>query len=149
MKLRSFQLSDIHSVQAIWKQNASREREAETLIVLSRQLAYDRDLVLVAEIEGQVVGAIVGTMEKNVGFFYCLAVHPAFQGRGVGRQLTTMLEDRFRSKGVTEIQAVIDEGTEKLCPFYTHMGYQGVPSSRLVENNWLFNLQESLHPILS
>ncbi|SFS30192.1 GNAT family N-acetyltransferase [Marininema halotolerans] len=147
MKLRSFQLSDVHAVQAIWKQTASREREEETLKVLSRQVADDRDLVLVAEIEGQVVGAIVGTMEKNVGFLYCLAVNPLFQGRGVGRRLTTMLEDRFRNKGVTRTQAVIDEGTEKLYPFYTHLGYQGVPSSFLVEKNWLFNVQENLKPI--
>ncbi|PTX60742.1 putative N-acetyltransferase YhbS [Melghirimyces profundicolus] len=134
MMLRSFQLSDIHAVTSIWQLTASMEKEQETLKVLSKQLAYDRDLVLVAEIDDRVVGAIVGTMEKDTGYFYCLAVHPEYQGRGVGRSLAEMLEDRFRSKGVRQIQVMVDEGTEKLYPFYQHLGYQGIRSSQSEKN---------------
>ncbi|MFC4077676.1 GNAT family N-acetyltransferase [Salinithrix halophila] len=140
MHLRSFQLSDVHAVTSIWKMTASREKEEETLQVLSRQLVCDRDLVLVAEDEGRVVGAIMGTIDKDTGFLYCLAVHPAYQGKGVARGLTQLLENRLRDKGVNRTQAVIDEGTEKLYPFYTHLGYQGIRSSVLGEN-WIFNLK--------
>ncbi|GGA50727.1 hypothetical protein GCM10007416_24900 [Kroppenstedtia guangzhouensis] len=144
MNLRSFQLSDIHAVMSIWQLTASRQREQETLKILSKQLACDRDLVVVAESEGRVVGAIVGTMEKDTGFFYCLAVHPEFQGCGVGRQLAELLEKRFYSKGVRRIQVMVDEGTEKLYPFYHHLGYQGTRQSSILEKKWLYNLQDAL-----
>src|SRR5690606_1371855 len=112
MLLRSFQLSDVHDVSRIWQLTASRETERATLQELSKQLARDRDLVPVAEVDGRVVGAIVGTMDRSTGFFYCLAVHPDYQGRGIGRSLVASLEERFRQKGVKRIWITIDEGTK-------------------------------------
>ncbi|OYD07002.1 GNAT family N-acetyltransferase [Paludifilum halophilum] len=143
MNLRSFQLSDVHAVTSIWRLTASRAVERETLKVLSKQLACDRDLVLVAEIDDRVVGAIVGTMEEDTGYFYCLAVHPDYQGCGVGRELTSLLEERFHSKGVHRIEVMVDGGTEKLVPFYNHLGYRETRSS-VLEKNWMFRLQDNL-----
>jgi [ribosomal protein S18]-alanine N-acetyltransferase len=132
MQLRSFQLSDIHDVSQIWKMTASGERERETLRVLSEQLAMDRDLVLVAEDAGQrVIGAIVGTMDGDTGFFYCLAVHPDYQSRTIGTQLVNELEKRFLQKKVKRIWITVDQGTEKLLPFYQHLGYHNSCSTRL------------------
>ena len=116
MLLRSFQLSDVHDVSRIWQLTASRDSERETLQELAKQLARDRDLVLVAEVDGRIVGAIVGTMDGSTGFFYCLAVHPDYQGRGIGRRLVSTLEERFRQKGAKRIWITIDEGTRKLLP---------------------------------
>lgn len=131
MLLRSFQLSDVHDVSRIWQLTASRESERETLQELSKQLARDRDLVLVAEEDGRIVGAIVGTMDRSTGFFYCLAVHPDYQGRGIGRRLVASLEERFRQKGVKRIWITIDEGTRKLLPFYLHLGYTNICDTTL------------------
>ncbi len=131
MLLRSFQLSDVHDVSRIWQLTASRETERATLQELSKQLAQDRDLVPVAEVDGRVVGAIVGTMDRSTGFFYCLAVHPDYQGRGIGRSLVASLEERFRQKGVKRIWITIDEGTKKLLPFYLHLGYSNICNTTL------------------
>ncbi|GAA5347108.1 putative N-acetyltransferase YhbS [Planifilum fimeticola] len=131
MLLRSFQLSDVHDVSRIWQLTASRDSEWETLQELSKQLARDRDLVLVAEVDGRIVGAIVGTMDRSTGFFYCLAVHPDYQGRGIGRRLVASLEERFRQKGVKRIWITIDEGTRKLLPFYLHLGYANICDTTL------------------
>lgn len=132
MQLRSFQLSDIHDVTQIWKMTASHERERETLRVLSKQIAVDRDLVIVAEsFDKRVIGAIVGTMDGDTGFFYCLAVHPDYQSQGVGTRLVEALESRFWKKGVKRIWITVDEGTKKLLSFYRHLGYYNVCSTRL------------------
>lgn len=143
MNLRSFQLSDVHAVTSIWKMTASKKREEQTLQVLAKQLAYDRDLVLVAEEDGLVVGAIVGTIEKGTGYYYCLAVHPMFQGMGIGRKLTALLEERFHSKGVRQVQVMVDEGTEKLAPFFRHLGYRQASAS-LLKKNWVFQLKDAM-----
>lgn len=132
MQLRSFQLSDVHDVTQIWKMTASHERERETLHVLSDQLAVDRDLVIVAEsYDKKVIGAIVGTMDGDTGFFYCLAVHPKYQSQGVGTRLVEALESRFWKKGVKRIWITVDDGTKKLLSFYRHLGYYNSCSTRL------------------
>ncbi|WP_124726523.1 GNAT family N-acetyltransferase [Staphylospora marina] len=132
MRLRSFQLSDVHSVIQIWQMTANHEQEKETLRVLSEQLGRDRDLVIVAENgDGRVVGAIVGTMDGSTGFFYCLAVHPDYQRKKVGTMLVKALEARFVRKGVKRIWITVDKGTEKLLPFYQYLGYTNTCSTRL------------------
>ncbi|RAL24339.1 GNAT family N-acetyltransferase [Thermoflavimicrobium daqui] len=124
MRLRSFQLSDIIAVQQIWAMTASHKKERETLRVLSDQLARDRDLVIVAEADhGEVVGAIVGTMDGQSGFFYCLAVHPDYRNQKIGTALVNALYARFQRKGVKRIYITVDEGTENLAPFYQHLGF--------------------------
>ncbi|TCS92806.1 GNAT family N-acetyltransferase [Hazenella coriacea] len=147
MRLRSFQLSDVHDVSQIWQMTASQEREKETLKVLAEQLGYDRDLVIVAEApNGQVIGAIVGTIDGNSGFYYCLAVHPDYQKKTVGTQLVDALEQRFVQKGVKRIWIAVDEGTEKLLPFYRHLGYTNSCSTRL-EKDLLFSTNKHRHKI--
>ncbi|SHF17657.1 Predicted N-acetyltransferase YhbS [Seinonella peptonophila] len=132
MQLRSFQLTDVHDVTQIWKKTATHRKEQETLQVLYQQLAYDRDLVIVAEApHGEVVGAIVGTMDGSTGFFYCLAVHPNYQNQQVGTMLVNALEERFRRKGVKRIWITVDQGTEKLLSFYCHLGFVNSCSTRL------------------
>ncbi|MFC7440730.1 GNAT family N-acetyltransferase [Laceyella putida] len=132
MRLRSFQLADAHDVSQIWQMTASHEQEKETLQVLAEQLGFDRDLVIVAEApDKRVVGAIVGTMDGHTGFFYCLAVHPEYQKRKVGTMLVRELEQRFLQKGVKRIWITVDEGTEKLFPFYQYLGYTNSCSTRL------------------
>lgn len=140
MRLRSFQLSDVHDVSQIWCLTASHEKEKETLKVLSEQLAVDRDLVVVAEADGRVIGAIVGTMDGSTGFFYCLAVHPDYQKQKVGTKLVKALERRFIRKGVKRIWITVDQGTKKLLPFYQHLGYTNTCSTRLEKE--LFSLTE-------
>src|SRR5690606_11186128 len=98
-RIRSFKLSDHRDVMKIWSRTATKEREAKTLQMLVQQLACDRDLVVVAEEDGEVVGAIMGTKDGSRGYFYCLAVNPDFQSRGIGRQLVEELERRFYQKG--------------------------------------------------
>ncbi|TCW36172.1 GNAT family N-acetyltransferase [Laceyella sacchari] len=140
MRLRSFQLADAHDVSQIWQMTASHEQEKDTLQVLTEQLGYDRDLVIVAEApNGRVVGAIVGTIDGHTGFFYCLAVHPDYQKRKVGTMLVRELEQRFLQKGVKRIWITVDEGTEKLFPFYQHLGYTNGCSTRLEKELYAFS----------
>lgn len=143
MQLRSFQLSDVHDVSNIWKMTADHERERETLRILSNQLAVDRDLVIVAENdEKRVVGAIVGTMDGDTGFFYCLAVHPDYQNQKIGTRLVTALEQRFLQKRVKRIWITVDPGTEKLLSFYKHLGYHNSCPTRLEKELLDFTIEK-------
>ncbi|WP_054950568.1 GNAT family N-acetyltransferase [Numidum massiliense] len=147
VNIRSFKLSDYRDVIEIWSQTATEEREAQTLNTLANQLAHDRDLVLVAEHNSEVVGAIMGTKDGSRGFFYCLAVNPAYQNQGIGRQLVAALEARFYQKGAKKLLIMVDDGTKKLMEFYHNLGFQCTCSSAL-EKEVYFHY-EADPPVLS
>jgi len=60
-----------------------------------REVESNMEGVLVAEVEGKVVGYITtwANQETKIGHIPNLAVHPDFQGRGIGRRL---LEEALR-----------------------------------------------------
>lgn len=132
-RIRSFKLKDYRDVIQIWSRTATKEREAKTLQMLVHQLACDRDLVVVAEQDNEVVGAIMGIKHHSRGFFYCLAVSPDHQSKGIGRQLVSELEERLYQKGAKRLLVMVDEGTEKLTDFYRYLGFDQTCSSTVAK----------------
>ena len=124
MKVRSFRLGDYVAITSIWRETGLEQTETESLDALAKQLAWDSELVLIAEMEEKVVGVIVGTIDGTRGYFYRLAVDPAYQGHGVGRQLVLALEQRFKQKGATRVIIMVNQDNKKVIPFYSNMGYQ-------------------------
>ena len=77
---------------------------------LTEMMAEDR-IYLAALIDGRVAGWIGGIpeYEGNVWELHPLAVHPDFQGRGVGRALVEDFEKRVAEKGGLTIQLGSDD----------------------------------------
>ncbi len=123
MEIRSFRLGDYAAITDIWRLTGLEQTETESLDALARQLAWDSELVMVAESEGRVIGVIVGTIDGNRAYFYRLAVHPEFQKRGIGRLLVESLEQRFRAKGVRDVYIMINQDNRQVIPFYSGLGY--------------------------
>lgn len=60
--------------------------------VIERKMAHDPALFLVAEVNGEVVGTLLGGYDGYRGYAYYLAVHPEFQGRGIANAMVARLE---------------------------------------------------------
>lgn len=124
MNIRSFRLGDYAAITLIWRETGLEKKETESLDDLAKQLAWDSELVLVAENEGKVVGVIVGTLDGTRGYFYRLAVDPNYQGHGVGKKLVQALEERFKQRGATRVIIMVNQDNKAVIPFYSSMGYQ-------------------------
>lgn len=124
MLIRSFRLGDYVHITRIWQDTGLEQTETETLDALAKQLAWDSDLVMIAEHEGEVAGVIVGTIDGTRGYFYRLAVNPALQGMGIGRKLVEALEKRFEERGVTRVFIMVNQDNKKVLPFYQQLGYE-------------------------
>ncbi|MBN2982054.1 MULTISPECIES: GNAT family N-acetyltransferase [Cohnella] len=122
MKIRTFQLSDYRSVSDLLEVSLSEECCKETLKALARQLSWDSELVLVAEEEEEILGVMIGTIDKQNGYVYRIAVHPDHRRRGVGRSLVTALNARFRQRNVLKVLVAVDKHNEHLQPFYERLG---------------------------
>ncbi|AKF93109.1 MULTISPECIES: GNAT family N-acetyltransferase [Brevibacillus] len=124
MIIRTFRLGDYAAITRIWQETELDRTDTETMDSLAKQLAWDSDLVMVAEEDGEVVGVIVGTIDGTRAYFYRLAVSLSSQGRGIGRKLVEALENRFHQRGVNQILIMVNQANERVLPFYQAMGYE-------------------------
>jgi len=104
---------------------ATRRREAELWV------ATDGDLVV-----GTVTSCPPGSPWRELaatheGEFRMLAVHPDARGRGVGRALARLCEDRAREAGATAMVLSSLSGMRAAHRVYDHLGYL-----RLPERDW-------------
>jgi ribosomal protein S18 acetylase RimI-like enzyme len=122
MQIRSFQLSDYRSVADLLEKVLSEECCEETMGAFARQLSWDSELVLVAESAGAIAGVLIGTIDKQRGYVYRIAVYEQYRGKGVGKALVEGMSNRFRQRNVQKILIAVDKHNELLRPFYESLG---------------------------
>ncbi len=93
----------------------------ETAGAVARYL--ERGGVIVAEAEGQIVGAV--RYEPDADFVYLarLAVAPAWQGRGLGRRLVEAVEEWAVLLGLDEVRLGVRLELPSNHELYRHLGY--------------------------
>ncbi|GED34138.1 MULTISPECIES: GNAT family N-acetyltransferase [Brevibacillus] len=124
MLIRPFRLGDYSAITSIWQETGLDQSDTESLNDLAQQLAWDSDLVMVAEKEGKVIGVVVGTIDGARAYFYRLAVLPSEQGTGIGRQLVEAIEKRFKQRGVNRVLIMVNQDNPEVLPFYHSLGYE-------------------------
>jgi ribosomal protein S18 acetylase RimI-like enzyme len=94
MRIRPYQAADEPAVIDLWIQvlpDPAPHNDPATTI--RKKLAVERDLFLVAEIEGAVVGTVLGGYDGHRGWVYAVAVHPQNRRQGIGTALVRRLEE--------------------------------------------------------
>lgn len=96
--------------------------------------------LFVAEVDGHVAGSVniaapgsslTEVAHDNELEFRMLAVHPAFQGRGVGRALVEFVLDYARTHNLTQVAMTTMASMTTAQAMYTSMGFQRAP-----ERDW-------------
>ncbi|MEW6231160.1 MAG: GNAT family acetyltransferase [Chloroflexota bacterium] len=122
--IREFEADrDYQVVFELWKTAGLLIRPSDTLDEVRKKLERDRDLFLVAEEDGAVVGAVMGGWDGRRGWVYHLAVDRARQRNGIGRQLMAELERRLRAKGALKINLQVYRDNVAAQEFYQKLGY--------------------------
>ncbi|AJS61288.1 GNAT family N-acetyltransferase [Paenibacillus sp. IHBB 10380] len=123
MHVRSFQLSDCNLVTELLQVALSEDCFENTIQPFSRQLSWDSDLIMVAEEDGEIVGALIGTIENNRAYYFRIAIHPDYRRQGIGKTLVSAMEQRFQQRKVSHIMIAGDEQNQAVMPFFEAMGY--------------------------
>ena len=86
---------------------------------------------LVAELDGTVVGFIIGDgsgwpygLPGNVGWIDTIGVDPAFQRKGIARILHTEMINNLKKVGVNKVYTFVSWQDWNLLKFLNHMGFQ-------------------------
>jgi N-acetylglutamate synthase-like GNAT family acetyltransferase len=80
-------------------------------------------MVWVAELDHEVAGLVVISLEPDRVLIDNLAVSPDFQGHGIGSRLLTLAEDTARSAGVAEVRLFTHELMVENIRYYVSRGY--------------------------
>lgn len=79
--------------------------------------------VLLYEDGPTLAGMIEMRVEQGYLWVQSLAVHPAFQGRGLGRALLQRAGQRARAAGLAEMRLLTNEAFASNLAFYTRLGF--------------------------
>jgi ribosomal protein S18 acetylase RimI-like enzyme len=121
--IREFREADYDAVVRVWREAGLTIKPSDALPELRKVIDRNPGLLLVAEEEGRVVGAVIGAWDGRRAWVYHLAVLPAAQGRGTGRLLMDELERRLRAVGATKLNLLVERGNAPVAHFYRRLGY--------------------------
>ncbi|NWL89674.1 MULTISPECIES: GNAT family N-acetyltransferase [unclassified Paenibacillus] len=123
MRIRSFQLSDANQVMELLQVALSEDCCEDTKRAFARQLSWDSDLIVIAEVDEEIVGVLIGTIDNNVGCIYRTVVHPDYRRQGIATGLVSGMEQRFKQRKVCKIVIAGDEHNKAIAPLYETLGY--------------------------
>jgi ribosomal protein S18 acetylase RimI-like enzyme len=108
---------------ALWHETGLTRPWNDPAADLHQALQGDSSTVLGA-VDGDalVATAMVGH-DGHRGWMYYLAVAPAVQGQGLGRQMVTECENWVRAQGIPKLQLMVRSGNDAVIDFYGKLGY--------------------------
>ena len=116
-------MEDYQEVRGIWEASGLEIRPGDGKEEVRRKLSRDRELFLVAEQDGRLVGTVMGAWDGRRGWVYHLGVLPGRQRSGVGRSLLNELERRMRAKGVLKMNAMVYDDNKRSLGLFASLGY--------------------------
>ncbi len=124
LTVRLGRASDAEDVLAFWRQATSVESSTDDPPALYTLLDRDPGSLLVAELDGRVVGTVIVGWDGWRAGLYRLAVDPSLRRRGIGETLVRDAERRLRELGARRLAAVVIGEHDHAVGFWQAMGYE-------------------------
>lgn len=90
---------------------------------IAKIMQRDPDLFLVAELDGKIIGAVLGGFDGRRGLVYHLAVDVALRNQGVAGALMDELENRLRTRGCIRSYLLVTKENHSAIRFYEGRGW--------------------------
>jgi ribosomal protein S18 acetylase RimI-like enzyme len=123
VRLRPFADADEDAVVRLWQAALLVRPWNDPRRDIARKKRVQRELFLVAEDDGAVVGTAMAGYDGHRGWVYYLAVAPERQGTGLGRLLMTEAEAQLLALGCPKVNVQVRSGNEPVAAFYDRLGY--------------------------
>jgi phosphinothricin acetyltransferase len=124
LEIRPYQDADERSVIALWNEVLpATALHNDPATSIRKKVAADRDLFLVAAVDGSVVGTVMGGWDGHRGWIYSMAVAPRYQRRGIATALMRRLESALAERGCLKINLQVRQSNAGVVAFYQKLGY--------------------------
>ena len=124
---------DYPAVRALWEsmEKGVRLGRSDSSEEIEKKVRRDPDLFLVAEVDGILVGSVIGGFDGRRGMIYHLAVAAAQRERGIASQLMAEVEARLRAKGCLKSYLLVVTDNDKAMLYYEKRGWSSMNHVRL------------------
>lgn len=123
MVIRPATSDDLARVLTVWRDAGAVPSATDDETSIAALLAFDPGALLVAEVDGVIVGTLIAAWDGWRGDMYRLAVVPDHRRNGVAAALATAGEARLRARGCRRITALVVTEHEHAVGFWTSVGY--------------------------
>jgi ribosomal protein S18 acetylase RimI-like enzyme len=121
--IRPAVVEDLGAVLELW--GAARSPHAVTEDTAERvERLIGSGSLLVAEVDGELVGAVIAAFDGWRGNFYRLAVAPECRRRGIGARLVAAGEERMRARGAPRVTALVAFEDAGVRAFWASVGFE-------------------------
>ncbi len=122
--VRAFKETDEARVIELWMFAGLTKPWNDPQKDIARKLKVQRELFLVAELEGIVVGVVMAGYEGHRGWVNYLAVDIGQRRRGIGSALMRDAERRLRLLGCPKINLQVRQENAEVQAFYAALGFK-------------------------
>ena len=123
VQIRTAQESDTDEIISLREVCGLEHPNNDSLASIRLKLHFQKDLFLVAELQGAVVGTVMAGYEGHRGWINYLAVHPDSRRTGIGRDLMGAAEQKLRDLCCPKINLQVRETNTQVIQFYEQLGY--------------------------
>ena len=122
--VRSYRPDDRESLVSLWDRVFPDDppRNAPDRMI-ENKLQVQPELLLVAEDDGSLVGAVMAGFDGTRGWMYHLAVTPERRSQGIGTTLMRAAEDGLRKLGCPKVNLQVRATNDGVIAFYRSLGY--------------------------
>ncbi len=124
MQVRPYEETDEQNVISLWREVfPDPPWWNDPALDIRRKLAVQRELFLVADDGGRVVGTAMGGYDGHRGWVYYVAVAPRSRRCGTGTALMRAVEARLTELGCRKLNLQVRAANAAVIDFYRNLGY--------------------------
>lgn len=124
VKTREMEIADYDEVIALWGQTEGMSiRDADSRESIAIYLKRNPELSFVAEINNEIVGAVLVGTDGRRGYLQHLAVSSNFRGRKLGRELVDQAVRSLAKIGVPKTHLFVYNDNVNAQQFYERLGW--------------------------
>jgi len=125
MELRVFNSDDTEAVIELWKRAGLTRPWNDPHKDIERKMLVQPELFLLAvnESNGAIYGSVMAGYDGHRGWVNYMAVDPAQQGRGIGRQLMSRVNELLLAMGCCKINLQVRDDNCDAQAFYRSLGF--------------------------
>ncbi len=124
LKITPYTTDYEQQVIRLWRDCALTRPWNNPQLDIERRLAIDDGLFLVGVVDEAAVATVMGGYDGHRGRVNYVAVAPAWQGHGFGRQMMACLERKLLARGCPKLNLQVRIDNEQAVRFYEALGYQ-------------------------
>jgi ribosomal protein S18 acetylase RimI-like enzyme len=131
--IRTGAVADAEAVLALWSEGATVASSTDDADGITRLLGHEPNALLLAEVDGELVGSVIVGWDGWRATMYRLVVAPSARRQGIATRLVDEGEQWLREQGARRFHLIVDTDEQPARAFWRSVGYTETPQHRLVK----------------